>query len=148
MVKFASIVVCASIFIAGVATAQQAAPTARNITGVLKGINTRNGTLVITSVGADVDQVLLEKMREQGRAPAADRPKTAPAAAKEDMELRITGKTGINVSFRTSPSVANSLERSLAELEPMIGYPVSIELGPTPTASKITVWRGTPRITR
>jgi hypothetical protein len=89
------------------------------MTGVLDSIAVKPGTLTIRRVGVDVDDVLLEKMKQRGREQKAD------ADAKDAVVVSLASKAEIYVKFRTSPSVANNVTHPLEDLRPMIGSPVT-----------------------
>ena len=128
------------------------------ITGVLKSVDAERGTLTIERLGVDVDEVLSEQLKARGKGDAR-----AAAAADDDARRRrgddekptvvnLSGNPGAKVKlyikFRSSPSIANQLERSPADLQPMVGWPVTVEVvrrqGKRVVASEVIAWRGTP----
>ena len=67
--------------------------------------------------------------------------------SEEEKLLAIRAKTKVYIKFRTSPSVANNVTRSLDDLRPMIGWPVTLKIarrGDGVVASQVIAWRGTP----
>ena len=114
------------------------------LTGVLQSVDAKHGTFTLENLGADVDEALSRKLKE----PRAAAPGPAEAGRGSDTRtVSVSGKTKIYIKFRTSPSVANNVELALKDLEPMTGYPVSVELaqaGERPVAATVVAWRGTP----
>jgi len=108
------------------------------IEGILAAVDLRKGSITIVP-GRDVDQVLTEKMRNRER--------PAKIEGERQMIPLATGKVEITISFRSSPSMANHLERTLQDLEPMVSWPVTVETrgdGNDLQATKIIAWRGAP----
>lgn len=165
-----------AIAAAGVARAVEAqgrsggAPPSRApaITGVLASVDAERGSFTVERVGADVDDLLREKMKENagkgkgaedkdaerkdaarrgagGRAAEGDGDK---APAGESADFTLSSKAKIYVKFRTSPSVANNTECTLKDLEPMVGWPVSVKArgkAGQQVAYEVIAWRGTPK---
>jgi hypothetical protein len=131
------------------ASGRAKAGPAQDITGVLASVDTEHGTITLRRVGADVDDVLLEKLKEAGKpkeaAGAADA--KDPTDAKDSLVVAMASKAQIYIKFRTSPSVANNVTHPLADLREMIGYPVTIKgsrRGNGLVADEVIAWRGTP----
>jgi hypothetical protein len=127
-------------------------PDAGGTTGVLASVDAEKGSFTLERVGVDVDDVLLEKMKERGDGKKADEGGKAAdrKAAKDPGETKTfttTAKCKIYVKFRSSPSSGNSVERTLADLEPMVGWPVTVKSrvkADQPIAFEVVAWRGTP----
>ena len=119
---------------------------ARRLTGVLKSVDAKHGTFTLEKLGADVDEVLTQKLKERG-ASKEDAGDAKPREKEKTRVVAIDAKTKIYVKFRSSPSVANNAEQQLKDLERMVGYPVSVMVGregEPPVAAEVIAWRGTP----
>ena len=116
---------------------------ANRLTGILQAVDVKKGTFTLKDVGVDVDEALARKLKERGDGkPAAD----AGDAARTRV-VAIEAKTKIYIKFRTSPSVANNAEMRLADLQKMVGYPVSVDVARDAepvVAAEVIAWRGTP----
>jgi len=112
--------------------------------GVLEGIDLKHGTITV-ALGRKVDEVLTEVLSgAKGEPNKAVSSRTVARLA----DLPVAERAQINISFRTSPSVANSLQQHLKDLERMKWWPATIELGIQDgrlVVTKITAWRGEPR---
>ena len=121
-------------------------------TGVLASVDPEKGSFTLERVSVDVDDVLLEKLKEQGDGKKGDDAgkATEPKAAKDSGETKAfttSAKCKIYIKFRSSPSVANNQERTLADLEPMVGWPVTVKSrvkADQSVAFEVIAWRGTP----
>ena len=122
-------------------------PDAGATTGVLASVDPEKGSFTLERVGVDVDDVLMEKMKERGEDGKKD---DKPKAAKDSGETKTfttSAKCKIYIKFRSSPSSGNSVERTLADLGPMVGWPVTVKSrvkADQPIAFEVTAWRGTP----
>ena len=118
------------------------------LTGILKSVDSKKGTFTLVNVGVDVDEALLQKLKERGRErAAAPADKDGGAAEARPVVVRLDSKAKIYIKFRSSPSVANNVEQSLPALEPMIGWPVTVTVGAKTdpvVAKEVIAWRGTP----
>ena len=126
--------------------AKPARPANEAMTGVLAAVDPEKGTITLERVGADVDDVLLEKMQEQGRA-SKDKDKKEDAGDAAKSVVTVSAKAKLYIKFRSSPSVANNVEQKLDDLKPMVGWPVSVkvrEKAAQPVAYEVIAWRGTP----
>ena len=126
--------------------AKPARPANEAMTGVLAAVDPEKGTITLERVGADVDEVLLEKMQEQGRA-SKDKDKKDHAGDAAKSVVTVSAKAKLYIKFRSSPSVANNVEQKLDDLKPMVGWPVSVkvrEKAAQPVAYEVIAWRGTP----
>ena len=118
------------------------------LTGILKSVDVKRGTLTLDDVGVNVDEALSRILKERGKDAGAGGP--AKPRAAEDGKTRvvaINAKTKIFIRFRSSPSVANNVEHELKDLQRMTGYPVTVEIGAKGEggiASEVIAWRGTP----
>ena len=125
-----------------------ARPAGNEITGVLAGIDPSHGTFTLRRVGVDVDDVLLERMKDaKQRKEAAKDDRKDPDDAKNSLVVSLSSKAEIYIKFRTSPSVANNVTHPLEDLRPMVGYPVTIKgarRGEGLVADEVVAWRGTP----
>ena len=125
-------------------------PAGEEVTGVLESVDVEHGTFTLRRVGADVDDVLLEKMKERARGRGADADeKNRPEGGegREAVVVSLAPKAEVYIKFRTSPSVANNAERTLEDLRPMVGWPVSLKAarrGDGLVAAEVIAWRGTP----
>ena len=124
-------------------------PAGNEITGVLAAIDAAHGTFTLRRIGVDVDDVLLERMKDaKERKGAAEEGDGKDAAdAKDSVVVSLSSKAEIYIKFRTSPSVANNVTHPLADLRPMIGYPLTIKAsrrGDGLVADEVVAWRGTP----
>jgi len=133
------------------------------VTGVLASVDAERGAFTVERVGADVDDLLREKMKENaGKGKGAgdkDAGKDAPrrragegeankAPEGESADFTLSSKAKIYVKFRTSPSVANNAECTLKDLEPMVGWPISVKArgkAGQQVAYEVIAWRGTPK---
>ena len=128
--------------------AKPAKPANETMTGVLAAVDPEKGTITLERVGADVDDVLLEKMQEQGRAKKGEEKRKeegSPDAAQS--VVTVSAKAKLFIKFRSSPSVANNAEQRLEDLKAMVGWPVSVkarEKAAQPVAYEVIAWRGTP----
>ena len=123
------------------------AKDASHLTGVLKSVDVRHRTLTLDNVGVDVDDALSRKLRERARREGVSDAKPGPAEADKTQVVAIDAKTKIYVKFRSSPSVGNQVEHPLNDLEPMVGWPVTVGIGHKGeplVASEVIAWRGTP----
>jgi len=125
------------------------AKDANHLTGILSSVDVKHGTLTLDDVGVDVDEALDRKLKKQGKENDGRGPATPRTAGEQKAQvvIAITAKSKLYVKFRTSPSVANNVEQSLTDLQPMVGYPVTVTIGQNgehPVASEVVVWRGTP----
>ena len=108
--------------------------TESRLEAVLESIDTKARTITVR-VGKSVDEVLTEMLKHPGEKPKLD-------GGKKQI-LPLANRVEVTISFRSSPSVANHLERTLKDLDAMIGYPITVEPAKGPI-SKIVAWRGTP----
>ena len=138
------------------------------VTGVLASVDAERGAFTVERVGADVDDLLREKMKEnagkgkgegnkEAERKGAPRPRTGNKAGDgddgkapdgESATFTLSSKAKIYVKFRTSPSVANNTECTLEDLEPMVGWPVSVKArgkAGQQVAYEVIAWRGTPK---
>jgi hypothetical protein len=128
-------------------SAAEESPEKVRLRGVLESVNVENATITLR-FGRSIDVVLAE--RQVLRA-AAERGKIAVEKATPDsdtspklMNVPVSKDAKIRICFRQSPSVANSLERTLAELEPMQGWPATVEVAfgdGTIEATSVVAWR-------
>jgi hypothetical protein len=112
---------------------------ANRLTGILQAVDAKHATFALDKIGIDVDEALSQRLKERR---AAD-----PQHDGETLTVSTSAKTKIYIKFRSSPSVANNLELGLKDLEPMVGYPVTVEVarsGERPVAGTVIAWRGTP----
>jgi hypothetical protein len=110
-------------------------------------VDVKKGTFILKDVGVDVDEVLARKLKERGDAKGDDGAKPQAADAGKTRVVAISAKTKIYIKFRSSPSIANNLELGLKDLQPMVDYPVTVEVAldaEPPVAAKVVAWRGTP----
>jgi len=112
--------------------------------GVLETTDLKRGTITV-ALGRKVDEVLTEVLAGAKGEPKKE---VSSRTVARLAELPVAEKAQINISFRTEPSVANSLQQQLKDLERMKWWPVTIELGIQDgrlVVTKITAWRGQPR---
>ena len=123
-------------------------PAGNEITGVLAAIDPSHGTLTLRRVGVDVDDVLLERMKDaKQREEAAKDDRKDADDAKNSLVVSLSSKAEIYIKFRTSPSVANNVTHPLEDLRAMVGYPLTIKGSRRAeglVADEIVAWRGTP----
>ena len=129
-------------------SSKPAKPANEAMTGVLAAVDPEKGTITVERIGADVDDVLLEKMQEPGRAKKGEEKKDKVEEGEPARTVvTLSAKAKVFIKFRSSPSVANNVEQRLEDLKPMVGYPVSIkarEKAAQPVAFEVIAWRGTP----
>ena len=119
---------------------------ANRMTGILKSVDAAHATFTIGNVGVDVDEALSRRLKERDGAAGKNAMPQAADAVKTQV-VGIDAKTKIYIKFRSSPSVSNNAEQSLKDLERMVGWPVTLEIGrkgDPVVASEVIAWRGTP----
>ena len=115
------------------------------LTGILKSVDPRHGTFTLERAGVDVDDALIEMLKQRGR--DARETKDGEAKQAEPVVVHLGSKAKIYIKFRSSPSIANNVEQTLADLERMVGWPVSATVGDKSdvvVAKEVIAWRGTP----
>ena len=120
---------------------------AKRLTGVLRSVNVKGGTFTLEQIGVDVDEALARKLKERGKVAGGTTATPQAADGGKSQVLKVGAATKIYISFRSSPSVSNNLERELSDLQAMVGFPMTVELGANgepPVAATVTAWRGTP----
>jgi RNA polymerase sigma factor (sigma-70 family) len=124
--------------------AEDAKNALRIADGVLEGVDLKHGTITV-ALGRKVDEVLAEVLAgAKGEPNKAVSSRTVARLA----DLAVAETAQINISFRTSPSVANHLQQQLKDLEKMKWWPATVELAIQDgrlVVTKITAWRGGPR---
>jgi hypothetical protein len=110
----------------------------------LEAVDLKRGTVTV-ALGRKVDEILTEVAVD---AKGTVRTGPNPRLVARLVEIPVVGKAEIYIKFRSSPSVANNVQQELKELEKMLWWPATLDLGIQDgrlIVTKITAWRGSPR---
>src|SRR5205807_3993212 len=94
--RLAFVALAAALFL-GLAGAAKAPPAGEEMTGVLDAVDVKAGTFTIRRIGVDVDDVLLEKMKQRDR----DVDHKEARDGKDAVKVSLAPKAEIYIKFRT-----------------------------------------------